>query len=299
MIAACCNLNLLISRVCSCVICPAGKAARSKKDEDESESEDEDFEDNNKEDDISLDDDFFEEGEEGDDDDEEEEAATMPPKKKEAKAASTPVKKKAAPPSVDSVTDSVKKMSVSSSSKAWDFSAKYPFMMPKYVNADGRRGVSVEALVPTRLKEEFKVDTDGPHTLCISEIVPEFFYEKDRLMLANADDNEFTEHNHKATAFQDVAQDIQETHDFEETIWSAPEKFTLPFACEEEIVDWELQRFVNDTAELTDELGGQQFYTVMVVELVSAVKPKRKVRGRTRIIGTPQQAPMDEGDNAL
>ena len=137
------------------------------------------------------------------------------------------------------------------------------------------------------------------HTLCISEIVPEFFYEKDRLMLANADDNEFTEHNHKATAFQDVAQDIQETHDFEETIWSAPEKFTLPFACEEEIVDWELQRFVNDTAELTDELGGQQFYTVMVVELVSAVKPKRKVRGRTRIIGTPQQAPMDEGDNAL
>ena len=67
--------------------------------------------------------------------------------------------------------------------------------MMKNVKPSGRRCVAVDLLVPTRLRSQFKVDTDSPRKLSVSEAVPAFFHGKERLMAANADDGEFTEEN--------------------------------------------------------------------------------------------------------
>ena len=248
-------------------------AEQSEEKLEEESSDDEDFNSaEEEEEDISLGNSFVDEDGDNDDDDEEEEEEEeesnkkMPPKKKPIVLATPPRKKKAA--AVDdaatSANESLQKMSLRSD-KAWSFVSKWPYMMVQYMK-NGCRHLCVELLVPTRMRKDFKVDTDGS-SLSVAEAVPSFFYDKERPMTAYADDQAFNEDSHKATAFEDIVQEVSEDTNFEDVVWAEPMKLTLPFQCDNEFVDdWELLRFFNEDEDLTDELGGQQFYTILSVE---------------------------------
>lgn len=102
--------------------------------------------------------------------------------------------------------------------------------------------------------------------------------------MLNADDYGLNKDNHKASPFQDVAHDINDTHEFEDN--EIQLNCTSYFPRDEEIVDQELQHFLNEDAELNDEPGRRRLFTILCVEFVSAVKPKKKL-GRSHIIGSP------------
>jgi hypothetical protein len=190
-----------------------------------------------------------------------------------------------------------------SRSSQWNF---FPFIVYDYISG-GRRRVSVDLLVMTVPKDMIrpKMATNGLE-LHVGMVVPPFFADADRLMAANEGDAGFTEDTHKATAFKDAAIKLHEHHrsfDGEEEIMGTPQCIKLPFKCEENIVDWEVQAFEDDGDELVDSLGAPQFYFVLSVDLVSIIKPReKKKKGGFRVIGSPPQrsndAPVDMDHDA-
>jgi hypothetical protein len=178
--------------------------------------------------------------------------------------------------------------------------SRFPFIMYDYVS-DGRRRVSVDFLVMTVPKDKIRPKmTDTGLELQVGMIVPAFFADARRLMAANTGDAGFTRDTHKATAFKDAALKLHDHHDSfdDDDIIGNPQRIKLPFKCEEQIVDWEVQAFENDDQELTDGLGGSQFYFVLSVDLVSVVKEReRRKKGGFRVVSSPVQAGAGAAEN--
>ncbi len=59
----------------------------------------------------------------------------------------------------------------------------------------------------------------------------------------------------------------------------------LPFGCEERIVEWEVQAYPNNLGELSDDLGGQQFFACLDITLWKLPSTKCKTTGGFWIIG--------------
>jgi hypothetical protein len=73
--------------------------------------------------------------------------------------------------------------------------------------------------------------------------------------------------------------DHHESFDEDDSVGD-PQRIKLPFQCEQHIAHWEVQAFENDSQELTDGLGGSQYYFVLSVDLASVVLMERKKRRR-------------------
>ena len=54
----------------------------------------------------------------------------------------------------------------------------------------------------------------------------------------------------------------------------------------ERIVSWEVQCYVNDLGELTDNLGGQQFHGVLAI-ILQKNRSKRRTKGSFRVVQSP------------
>ena len=151
-----------------------------------------------------------------------------------------------------------------------------PFIMYDYIN-EGRRHVTVDFLVLTQNKEKFQptVMADG-NELHVGTVVPSFFQNRARIMLANKNkDKDFTSNTHKATAFEEVVRRMMTDLDWPDDLHGSTQRTKLPFPCEEDIISWEVQAFENEDDELTFSLG-QQYFFVLSVELISAEKMRKE-----------------------
>lgn len=131
---------------------------------------------------------------------------------------------------------------------------------------------------------------DSGLELQVAMVVSAFFANANRLMVANVGTSGFTQDNHKATAFKEVAMKLHDHHESfdEDDIIGDLQRVKLPFKCEQHIVEWEVQAFENESQELTDGLGSTQFYFVLSVDLVSVVKErKKKEKGGFRVVKSP------------
>lgn len=171
-----------------------------------------------------------------------------------------------------------------------------PHLMYSYVE-DDRRRVVVDFAIPPTNKKCVKVEmAPGGQVLEVKMAVPSFFLKKGRLMAAHLDKANFTHNTHKATAFDELVTKIRKKHGKdeyddedgeEELIFGAPMKVKMPFPCEEEIVNWELQAFDMEDEDLLSEIGEMQYAFVLSVELVSVEKKKKKRKGGFRVVGSP------------
>ena len=121
-----------------------------------------------------------------------------------------------------------------------------------------------------------------------------FFYSRARLEQANQDRTDFNENTHKSTAFDNVIDNCLRTNSYEdngEKILSAPQVIELPFQCEDEILDWEVQyypswdlhgEFYKQDSEGQYVVNKQLYFGVMAVELVSVEKKKWHTKGKAR-----------------
>ena len=120
----------------------------------------------------------------------------------------------------------------------------YPEINFVYVENDTDH-VQVEFLVQAMNMDHFqpRVSNDGL-TLELRTEVPNFFYDSDRLVKSNEDVTTFNKNSHKFTAMEKVLDSCKKHHDWEDyndKIWSPPQLVVLPFICEEEILEWEVQ----------------------------------------------------------
>jgi hypothetical protein len=230
---------------------------------------------------------------------EEEEEKKMPPRRKSSKSRTPPWKPAAkAAPSVDDVTDGIKNMSVGAGGLfCMDF--KFPYIKYNFA-VDDRDHFRVDLYVPTLHNDHFRprIDPDDPTTLLVGIVVPDFFPSKTRLNQAHGGDAGFNGNTHMNTSYKKLADKVYECYDDgspEPTFIGEPQRIPLPYPCEDDSVVWESQRHINEDEELTDLLGGVQFYTVLSVILRAVHKPKARVVGTTRVVGA---VPMQQAPNA-
>jgi hypothetical protein len=142
-----------------------------------------------------------------------------------------------------------------------------------------------------------KVEGDGAE-LHLGMVLPHFFLDPNRLLLANDDDDLFTENSSKATAFQEAVAKLDKQlklTDEKDILFASAMKLKTPFKVEDEIHEWEMQAFDNDDEEYAAETGSQQYFFILSVELRSVEKIKRaKKQGKFRIIGSPNKAPRNK-----
>lgn len=164
----------------------------------------------------------------------------------------------------------------------------FPHILYTYVE-DGLFMCTVDFLVMGQSKDLFrpKVVNDGM-SLQLGTVVPAMFVNEARLQLAMFHDHSFNNDTHKATALQQViSKHVGDTDLDSEPMLGEPMMITLPFKCVDEIKEWELVAFDN-SAEFSTEVGNQQYYFVLSINLVGVEKIKNvKKPAAFRILGTP------------
>jgi hypothetical protein len=250
-------------------------------DEEEGGDEEEDVEDNDEE-----------------DSGEEEDMVKTPPRKPKptTKAKALPKPRFA---DVDDLAYSVSRMKVD---PGYSMDFAFPHVIYTY-QRDGVDYCSVDMLVPPLLQASFKpFVSDDLSSVRVDVKLPRIFIRKNRLLQA---DENLDENNTKAAAFERQCQIIKENFDFaDEIIGKNPYTVATPFKVEPAIVEWEVLYFPNQSEELTDLVGQQQFYAVLTMELRSVEKPKQRRAGRGRVIGVdpdPDEQPqaMQQDDDGL
>ena len=138
----------------------------------------------------------------------------------------------------------------------------------------------------------------GGMVLQLGIVVPPRFVTEECLVQANEGDHSFNSNTHKATAFKAICEKIAVHHGegtTEEPILGKPQRVPLPFKCEDEIVDWEIQGFPEEWG-LSDAIEHQQFHFVISIDLVSVMKARsRKKKGGLRIFASPT-TPKDRNE---
>ena len=151
---------------------------------------------------------------------------------------------------------------------------QFLYLMYKY-KEDERIRVSADNLVVAICEGSYRpIVLPGKKYPHIEMVIPRFFVGKGSLMQAHGDDDKFK--THKATAFGDLIDTGEtfrlENDDHKELMAKPMVSLKLPFSCEGEIFEWEMQAFQNDDAEFTHNCGGLQCFFVLSVVLQSQVK---------------------------
>jgi hypothetical protein len=226
----------------------------------------------------------------------------MPPKKTPTKKSKMPPRKKAPPaaPKVDDLAEAVSNLKVTKApaSEVPTFSMDFncPWMA-YYFTIDQRDHVRIDLYTPTLFDNFFlpHVEREHPRTLLVGIVVPSAFPARDRLDAVHAQDTGFNADTHMNTAYKKVANDVNEKFDVEgapEVVFlGSPQEIPLLIDCEGDTMEWEVQYIANTDDNLTDELGGQQFHTILSVILRSVHRPRNRVAGRRRVIAPPGVAP--------
>jgi hypothetical protein len=161
-----------------------------------------------------------------------------------------------------------------------------PYILYTYIEEDVRM-ITIDFIVIGQSKSAYRprVASDG-HGFQLGMVVPNFFAQEDRLQAAHYTDTGFNEDTHKATALREIVAKYTDNLDAEEPLIGEPMQIKLPFKVEEEIVKWELLAFDN-SHEFSEEIGNQQYYFVLTVDLVAVEKVKKEKKAPTfRMLGS-------------
>jgi len=204
------------------------------------------------------------------------------------------------PPSVNELAELIGTMSVNnpSSSGATNLSVQFPFISYQYVE-DGRKMVSYDFLVIGASKDQYRPKVTGNGgELHVGMVLPRFFVDPNRLLLANSHVGGFNANTNKSTALEEVGAKVTNGLQENDLLFANPMTVKLPFKCEEDIVEWEIQAFHNEDEVWTLEAGSQQYFFVLSVGLRHVEKIRKNTKkGGFRIIGSPSKAAAAKNNN--
>ena len=117
-------------------------------------------------------------------------------------------------------------------------------------------------------------------------MLPEFFYDQDRLLHANAHLTDFNENAHCNTSYKDLLKDLNKKRTAKQELYNKDTIINLPFQVEESELERKLLIFENDDAELTIACGKvHQAFAILSIEIPSIEKEKTPMKqGGARII---------------
>lgn len=210
---------------------------------------------------------------------------------------------------VEELTEQLSTMSVQK--KSFDLSIKCPCIMYDYVDHN-RKVVSVDLLVPNQHRRFFRLEVQGGKTLVVKVVIPKVFYNRKRILTANAGNKRFNKNSHKATAFSQLCKQIvkdlgKQTHppgdgdDSDEEanveVCDGEQCIELPFEVEDELYrghkglgkGYEVVALENEDDVLFAELEEPTDLFVLSVDLVSVEKTKKTAKGSMRKLKSPSK----------
>ena len=163
-------------------------------------------------------------------------------KKAKAKKAAAPKKEP-----VDDITDGVNNMAVSAppSFELWSMDFACPYMIKQFL-FNGRQGCSVDLLVPTVHEDKVRPKVVKGTHLAVNFVVPDFFPEEERMLVANQGNAAFNQNTSLATAHSEVVQDVRKIYNSEAEILGNPQMIKLPFKVEDDIAAWACDLYHGD-----------------------------------------------------
>ena len=194
--------------------------------------------------------------------------------------------KPAATPTTKSASKSASAIS-SAGSSPFCMNISFPYILYHYLD-NGLCALTIDFLIIGQKKEFFrpKVVPDG-QVFQLGMIIPPIFTNEARLLLSHFDDLEFNHDTNKATALTEVCAKHTGHLDIVEPLLGEPMQIKLPFKCEDDIRKWEIVALDN-SAEFSTEVGNQQYYFLLSVDLLAADKlVKKKPQATFRNLGTP------------
>jgi hypothetical protein len=211
----------------------------------------------------------------------EEEEEVMPSK-------STPKKKnpskKVSTTGGDFSTD-MQNLSISNkrSSKLFSMEFKLPYIMNTY-NEGTDQMIKIDILVPCLPEEYFIPDVgNGGNVFELSIQVPGFFIDEERVIKKNSSITGFNQNTHEAQSFKDVCEKIDTHYGMTDKVYAEkPLSIDLPFTCEERLVDWEIQGYLNE--EVADKFEDNAQYHFVLQARLRKLKTKRRTTGTFRLV---------------
>jgi hypothetical protein len=203
-----------------------------------------------------------------------------------AKATMAPLKKTTPVDDVDDLAMSVSKMSVGPTFKLFTMDVSFPFMVKTFFH-NGVKMCTVELFVHTQDISHFRVAVaKGRKVLKVGMCIPEWFGKEDCIRAAKKTDATINANTNEVTAHEDSVQAIRKMYQGKDEVIGKPQLIALPFQCEEEVDNKEIQIFFGDK-ELSEGLKAQQYASVLVVDLISTEKKvNKKKKGKIVIIGS-------------
>lgn len=163
---------------------------------------------------------------------------------------------------------------------------KQPFILTTYNEGDDRM-CTIHVIALTMPKENFIPEVvDVGKRLEIRMRVPGFFLDEGLIIELKSGVKGFNKNTHQAQSFKSVCEAIDEQYGMlaRKPVFGHAMIIALPFVCEERVVEWEIQAYPNNMGDLTDDLGGQQFFACLTITL-RMLKTKRATTGNFRVIG--------------
>ena len=179
---------------------------------------------------------------------------------------------------VNDLAKALEGMNVALSNANFDLTIRGPWKRHLYTKGNYRR-CKWEMLVPPGPKKAFRnTILPGGMQWASQMVVPSVLYDKDRMQVVNEEEVGFTEDNHEATAYNDVAAEIENLKPEGAPLLTPAITFNCPFKVDENYIKWSVQHFAQDDEEYMDKMVCPDCFcynALLVVEL-KGTKPVRK-----------------------
>ena len=177
-------------------------------------------------------------------------------------------------------------VSTRSVKKRFNLNVKFPWFSYHF-KEDGRRRFVVDFMVPLLNKKHFcPFVTRSGESLHLHTMLPEFFFDQDRLLDAFSDDTDFNKNNHCNTSYEDLLKEINKERSAKKELYSSDIIIKLPFKVEESELKWKLLIFESDECKLAKSCNNSfQSHAILLVEVPSIEREKTPLKeGGVRII---------------
>ena len=139
--------------------------------------------------------------------------------------------------------------------KRYSITKDHTYMIYDFIQ-DRKHYCIVDIFVPSMERDTFTPNVmPGGNMLSIEMVSPKFFFQYDRLKMANMRNVGFNENSHKATAFEQALRDMRRELKVKKGGEVSGEDMIipLPFRCDQHIVRWGLLSFENKDREVMDK----------------------------------------------
>ena len=187
--------------------------------------------------------------------------------------------------------------------KRYSITKDHTYMIYDFMQ-DRKHYCIVDVFVSSMGRDKFTPKVmSGGNKLSIGMVSPKFFFQYDRLKLANILNVGFNENSHKATAFEEALRDMRKELKVKKGGEISGEDIIipLPFRCDQHIVRWGLLSFENKDKEVVDKHNPDvQMNDILSLQLLSEerIESDEEEKGEVLVFKSPVRRGRSKVDSA-